>query len=327
MSVFHNIYKSKLDEYYKTLEKKEQSEKFFLFQEFYSTVTGTFKWGNIPKANLYYQPEKYLFWWGQCAFFKDDNGEFKIFPCYPSGELLENGLYSKWVIIAENGKSWIKNYDEIEICFANTLHLPSCIATQEMVNKCTYALEAVDTGLRRAIASNIIDTDDESVMKMLTEYLKDSNTFPLFKLVQNGGFKTNLQLTKLFDNRENDVLALWDIFVRYRNMFLTSRGINNVEIQKKERLTQAEGGANDEFVRYSMLDSEWELRKDFEHRVLEHFNYNLEIELRRDRMTVYELELSNSEKVEAMEMENLKGVNLGNPNMESEVKENESENE
>lgn len=327
MSVFHNIYKEKLDKYYEDLEKKEQGERFFIFQEFYSTVTSTFRWSKVPKTNLFYQPEKYLFWWGQCAFFKDDDGEFKIFPCYPAGTLLENGLYDKWTIIAENGKTWIKDYKDIEICFANTLHLPSCISTQEMVKKCTYALESVDTALRRAISPNVFSCADDNTMKMLTDYLKDSNTFPLFKIVNNEGFsKEAISLFKMFDNRENDVLALWDVFVRYRNMFLTSRGINTVEIQKKERLTEAEGGANDEFVRYSMLDSEWELRKDFKNRVKEHFDYDLDIELRRDRPTVYELELTNDEKIEAMEMENLKGVNLGN-NVESEEKENESETE
>lgn len=312
MSVFHNIYKTKLDDYYKSLKQEEKEQKFFIFQEFYSTVVGTYTWDKLPKDTLIYQPEEFLFWWGQMAFF-EDNGEYKIFPCFPSGNLRENGLYDKWNIIAPNGKNWIKNYDEIEICFANNLRVPSYLSTSEMIDKCNYALKAVDTALKRAIAPNVFSCADEKTMKMLTDYLGDSNSLPLFKIAFNEGFnKEHLKLFKMFDNKENDILALWDVYVRYRNMFLSSRGISNIEIQKKERLTEAEGGANDEFVRYSMLDSEFDLRKDFIKRVKCHFNYELICELNRDRQTVYELTLSNEDKTEAMEMETLKGVNLGN---------------
>lgn len=312
MSVFKNIYKTKLDDYYKSLKQDDRQQKFFIFQEFYSTATGTYTWSNLPKNTLVYQPEEFLFWWGQMAFFKEDD-DFKLFPCFPAGTLLENGLYDKWNIIAPNGKNWIKDYSDIEICFANNLRVPTYLSTQEMVDKCNYALKAVDTALKRAIAPNVFSCADEKTMKMLTDYLSDENSLPLFKMAFNEGFnKEQLKLFKMFDNKENDILALWDVYVRYRNMFLSSRGISNVEIQKKERLTEAEGGANDEFVRYSMLDSEFDLRKDFINRVKKHFDYELTCELNRDRQTVYELTLSNEDKTEAMEMENLKGVNLGN---------------
>ena len=96
-------------------------------------------------------------------------------------------------------------------------------------------------------------------------------------------------------------------------------GINNVEVQKRERLTQAEGSGNDEYVRYTLLWDLFDNRRTFVDNVKEKFNHELEFELNRDIQTVYQLDIQtvyqltvdNDQKIADALIEITKGSNIG----------------
>lgn len=309
MSVFHNIYKQNIEDKYAQIKKETQASFFTIWQSYISTVISTFNWKNLPKDVLIRQPEEALCYWGRIGFFKEGE-EYKIFPAYPSGELLENGKYSKYYMVARNGKQYMRDYDDVEICYNNFNIIPSIFLINELANKSAYALQSVDVSLERAMQPPILTVENEAQFKVLSEALdKEKNKMP-FRITYSEMVEGKTGLHHIFDNRANDVLALWDVYVRYRNLFYTTFGINNVEIQKRERLTEAEGSGNDEITRYTLLFDMYEQRTDFCKRVKEKFGYNLEVEINRDSATVYQLNLENSDKITDTKINISKGANL-----------------
>lgn len=311
MSVFHNIYKPQFDESLKDIRENMSDSLFTTWFTYYLTVISTFTWGNLPKPTLLWQPEQYLTYNGKFAFFEHENS-YKILPCMPSGNLLENGQYSMYTMIARNGETYIRNIEDVEICYCNSLRFPTLAIIQELADKSNNALLAVDTALARARQPKIIGCEDESVVTKISNAINNKdNANKLALVTDNEGIGDNqLSLTQLFDNRADDVLALWDVHVRYRNLFYSTFGVDNVEIQKRERLTEAEGSGNDEIVRYSLLTDMYKCRKDFIDRVKEHYNYEMALEINRDIATVYNIETPNAQKLKDQNTVISKGANL-----------------
>ena len=241
-------------------------------------------------------PEESLCMSGRLAFFKDGD-EFKMFPCFMGGALEENGEFTKYNIIARNGKTWLKDREEIEICYNNSMRLPSAFNIFELGEKASYALRSVETALERSMLAPIVVGEDNSQLKFIADALdKEKNLKPFLLALKNAYSKGDNKVIQFFDNSKEDVLARWDVFVRFRNLFYTTFGVNNIEIMKKERLTESEGSGNDEITRYTLLQDMIDQRRDFCKRVKEKFNYDLDFYVNRDSVTVYETSLTNEEK-------------------------------
>lgn len=317
MSVFHNLYDAKIQEITNEVEQEKRGTLFAIWYSYYSTVVSTFQLGNLPKYTLNWQPEDYLFYTGLVGFIKNkgdfkDDAEYKILPCFGSGRLLSNGEYSEYTLFTKNGETYIRPREEIALCYNNNQRIPSSILVSEFAQKSSYALEAVDTSLRRSMLPSVWECESESDLQTaLSLHDKDKTLRPYVVTMSDGLSKKSINVVHPFDNRNYDVLAQWDIYVRYRNLFYTTFGINNVEIQKRERLTEAEGSGNDEITRYTLLKEMYARRMDFVDEVKEKFNYTLTLEINRDSATVYEIRLTNDEKIENVETDLLKGVNYG----------------
>lgn len=293
------------------MEKIQKAEHFknvatdnFLRQLFYTTVIGSFGYeGDIPKfigADPDYI-EECLFYGGTIAYFKhtQGDGEYYIANCYPAGILMKNGLYDRYTIIFRNGETFIYKYEEIEICFNNTFKIPSIITVNEIIEKCLRSLRSVDMSLIKASMPNLLACEDETRLTQLMEKLTKSYEMvdPL-SVVSGDWVENEVKKVELYDNRAQDILALWDIFVRYKNLFFTTFGINNVEISKTERLTQAEGQSNTEITRYGLFNDMYSHRVDWCNRIKNHFGKELKCVINRNVDTVVELNLTTEEKIQ-----------------------------
>lgn len=317
MSTYHNIYEENIQkENANLLIDKRQNDSFLLIN-FFNTVISSFTWQNLPKTILKRMPEEQLCFSGRTAFFIDDNGEYKIYPCFMSGALLENGEYESYQIIARNGKTWQRKREDIEICYNNSLCVPSAPSIFTLADQASYALRAVRSSLRRSMLPKVITGNTNEALSALSDMLDDELNLKPFRVAFNSAISKNEnEVIDFFDNSKEDVLAKWDVFVRYRNLFYTTFGINNIEIMKKERLTESEGSGNDEITRYTLLNDMISCRQDFCDRVKERFNYDLSFEVNRDSMTVYETQLDNDEKIDNIEIDLQKGVNYADGQQE-----------
>ena len=302
MSVFSKIYEDKIQEIKNEELKRNKDTSVFINNICMTTVISSFEWENVPKLIRQIPDfiEESLFFFGQMGGFINDNGEFEILPCTRNGSLLENGLSSQYTLYYRNGKTVIKKYEDIELLFNNWSVTPSFIYVDEIAEKMTNALRAVDSALDRAKVPPLICSSKEELTNIITTALNNAykNLTPYAIVNLSSAIAENITRIPLYDDKEQGIINLWDIFVRYKNLFFTTYGINNVEISKQERLTMAEGSANTEITRFGVFNDMYKHRKEFCKRVKEHFNYDLKVEINRNMDTVVELNMDNKEKIE-----------------------------
>ena len=302
MSVFSKIYEDKIQEIKNQEIQRNKDTSAFLTNVCYTTVISSFKWKNVPKMIRQIPDfiEESLFFFGQMAGFMNDKGEFEVLPCTRNGSLLENGLSSQYTLYYRNGKTLIKNLDDIELLFNNWNVLPSVIFVEDICTKMINALRAVDSAIDRAKVPPIIFSTKEELTNIISSALSNAynNNLPYAVANISSAIADNITRIAMYDDNEQGILNLWDVFVRYKNLFFTTYGVNNVEISKRERLTMAEGSSNTEITRYGVFYDMYEHREDFCVRVKEHFNYDLEVEINRNMDTVVELTMDTDDKIE-----------------------------
>lgn len=304
MSVFSKVYEEQMAKIEEHEQFRNKQTYMFIRQLFTTMVISSFEWdGEIPdfiKTNPDFIEES-LFGAGKIAAC-EHNGERLIAPCYANGTLSKSGLYSNYTLIFRNGEMLIKPREEVELCFNNCFHAPSRIMVDEMIENCVRALRAVDTSLLRAQLPAIFALGDETkIATMVSEIDKSYKMNKPYSLISGDWLKDELKKFDVYDNRATDILALWDVFVRYKNLVFTTFGVNNVEITKTERLTLQESQSNTEITRYGMFNDMFKHRKDFCERVKNHFGWNLTVNVNRNYDTVTELNMTPEDKMEMQE--------------------------
>lgn len=298
-SVFHNIYTSQ----YAGAVSNVAEEDFGAIATFrllcLETVLNTFTWTNLPKDCLPYSPERYACWWSMFAMFKDDSGELKLFPAYPSGMLKENGQYDRYTIVAMNGKNWTVSRDEIALCYNNTLGTPSIGIINELADKMANALRAVDCALERSMMPVVFQTAEPEDFKTLSGlYDGIKNKLP-FRVMQSESVISDIKtINDTFDIHKYDILALFDVFTKYRNLFYQTFGINTLNVLKKERVTTDEATADEGTTTFTLLDGMFSRREEFCKEAKEKFGSDISFEINRGASTKYTLTTTDTEQIE-----------------------------
>lgn len=318
MSVFHNIYTQKYEESAVYQANKKFAEDFNFFDTALTTVVNSISWKNLPDEKLpYFMPELFLQYSGRIARY-EEKGQGKLHPCFPNGQLDENGEFTSYTIVKPNGDTLTRKAEDIEVCFNNCFKMPYVYKIAQFSDKMSYAVRAVDTALAKACMPTIALFDTPEQLKKYDIFSNPETAMrPFVAMLKEGLVPKELETIDIYDSSKVDVLALWDVYVRYRNLFYTTFGINNVEVQKKERLTEAEGSGNDEITRYSLLDDMFKQRTDFVDRCKKHFGDSMELEINRDIATVFELSADNATKLELAKLDFTKGTNPAESNEES----------
>lgn len=288
-SVFHNIY---TQQYEKGLSNVLE-ENCVVVSTFrllcLETVLNMFVWKNLPPDTLPYMPERYACWWGSFAAFTDD-GELKIFPAYPSGSLLENGQYSSYNIVAMNGKKWLRDRDEIALCYNNTLSTPSIGLINELADKMSTALRAVDCALERSLVPTVFSTPNPEDFKTLSGlYDKIKNQLP-FRVMQSQNGLTDVKvINDAFDSSRYNVTMMYDVFTKYRNLFNQIFGINALSVIKRERLTSGELTGGEEQASFTLINGMYERRKEFCKECKDKFNSDIDFDISRGAAEIYHI--------------------------------------
>ena len=306
-SVFHNVY---LDKYEET-QRQESYERFSVSQRvlltYIDTVISSFKWNGVDNLP-FFMPERFLLYSGRVGVFEYE-GKPVLYPIYPAGELMGDGEYSAYTAIFPNGKSIRLNREDVVIIFGNSLKLPLYGIVQDFANKSSFALCAVDSALKRAIIPPMISVDSDEQLKTMLECESPEKLLKTIAVLYNKGTygDKGVQRVNIFDNRETDVLSLWDVFSRYDRMFYRTFGVSTVGIQKNERLTEAESTGEEEMTRYTIFQDMYNCRKIGIEEANKRFGTNIEIEIMRDNKSIFELTQDNQEKIDVYKIESSKG--------------------
>lgn len=314
MSVFQNLYTSNYEKIEKENRIAQYYEGFNFFDNCMTSVLRTFRWGHLPDEKMPRFYPEFMYQCGGSVGFTEDSKDFCLYAAYPQGKMLDSSTFDSYLFVTPSGRTFTRKADDCVIGYNNCFRMPYVYKIEQLSQKMARAIMAVDASLDRAIFPVILNTTDESQLSAFEEYNGTPNFYKKLKtylIALKGKFKDgDVEPVNLFDNSKNDILALWDVYVRYRNLFASMFGINNVEVQKRERLTQAEGSGNDEYVRYTLLWDMFDNRRTFVEQVKEKYGYELEFELNRDIQTVYQLTVDNDQKIADALIEITKGSNV-----------------
>ena len=309
-SVFKNVYLTK----YENMKAQEHMEQFSVSMRvlltYMSTIISTFKWKNVTNVP-FFMPEKFLLYSARLGAFKYNN-EVVIYPIYPAGKLMDDGEYDAYTAIFPNGFTVRLKREDVAIIFGNSLKLPIYPILQDFANKSSFALCAVDCALKRAMLPPLVSVDsDDQLNKILEIETPEKLLSTICAMVKENGYgSSSMERVPVFDNRETDVLSLWDVFSRYDRMFYRTFGISTVGIQKNERLTEAESTGEEEMTRYTLFQDMYNCRKYGIEEANKKFGTNFEIEIMRDDKSVFEITMDNEKKVELREIEASRGSNI-----------------
>lgn len=304
MSVFEKLYAEQFKKSEENAKLLKYYEDFNYYDNYLSAVVNTFTWRNLPDETLPpFTLEQFFVYAGTVGMVHDkkENGNpLRIYPAFGQGKLLPNGKWSKYLFIRPDGIQFFAPIEECVIGYNNSMKLPDYFKILQFAKKTSLAHRAVDKALLKAIMPSLVQASDEAMIKQMGEIEENPELcLKMFFATMKGKFDTKaFETAELFDNTKIDVLALWDVCVRYRNLFYTTYGINNVEIQKRERLTEAEGAGNDEITRYTLLDDKYKRRCEFRDECNKTFGTDIQFDLNRDISTVYQMQLDNDDKIE-----------------------------
>lgn len=232
-----------------------------LFYHYSLLATNRFKWENLPDGVRSEHIEENLYHHGQVLFFDDDELGLLTLPCSSNGQLNVYGEPKEFTVWGVNyNKTGIKEDDSVRIK-ANDLCFPQVLQVAHYTNLLDEIEKTMEMNLEQQRFPFIIPTTKKNELSMKNYYKKvDEGEKAIFvdeKLSEspNEGIKVlNTQapylLTDLQFHKEKTV-----------NELLTILGINNLAVNKRERLVTGEVEVNNENI-------EMNLQTEYKNRLL-----------------------------------------------------------
>ena len=270
---------------YITYADTRNSEVFWYnFNRLKLKAISMFEWVNLPKEIDERYLELMLCQNGYVCFFKDqlvpDVDTYFALQCTLGGRFNVYNIPTVYQIYTASGYNTRRTAEDSVIIYNNLLHSP----TVPLLMYHAYNIANVE----RTIEINL-----NQLKRPYIFLVPENQRYTFIKLVNDiknnqdviiGNKDLNLDnLNPINTITPNNTLDLYTLKKRYYNEALTDMGINNLNVDKKERLVSDEVSSNDEDVlinRNSMLYA----RKMACKQINEMFGLNIDVKFRNDFM-------------------------------------------
>jgi len=226
-----------------------------------------FEWINLPESMNATYLEMTLYYMGQCALLKDENYGFINTKAVANGKLNIYGLPTNLNCFSyeyhTNRKLYtgIKDneYDSCILVKNNADRLPTA-PTLELFAKRLYEAERTcDVNVKAQKTPLILRGDENSLLTLKNLYVKYDGNEPVIIADKNQLGKEVVEAVSteapvVFDKLMIYKMQIW-------NEALTYLGINNVAVEKKERLVESEATGNNELINLN-LEARLNVRKE-----------------------------------------------------------------
>lgn len=241
-----------------------------------------FKWNNLPNGMDERWIERYLFNEGKCVFFKDREYGFMVAKCAPFGNL---NYYDEPTLVTPVATNWSKrvaleNEKECVIIRNNDIMLPTAHSIKLFAMRLANVTRTIDVNINAQKTPILIKGSQRQQQTLINLYRKWSGNEPVIYGDKN--LEANAELTVLnteapivFPQLQIQKHAEW-------NEAMTFLGINNANMDKRERLVDDEVQANNEQIDVS-ADVFLKARERACERINEVFSLNISVERRSDK--------------------------------------------
>ena len=233
-----------------------------LRQQYFDIATAIFKWNNLPPEIPIRYPERWLYQNGMCAFTRVNDSD--VFVCLPvATESIQKNAYgepSAWRVVAMgdlagvmNGKTFDEKNSVLirnDACYRPSLPYVDVLIKQMVNTELTMRMN-----LNAQKNPMWIKTSDENA-------LQNKNTFMEFYECQPVFFKDSTAPELEFYNPGIPFIGseIADIYNIYDQRILSFLGLDNSNIDKKERLVVAEAESKNDKI-FSIRTNRLEQRK------------------------------------------------------------------
>jgi hypothetical protein len=236
-----------------------------------------FKWNNLPNGIDEKWIERWLFSEGQCVFFKDKNLGYMVAKVTPNGEI---NFYDEPTKVRPYGTNYIgnvlKNDEECVIIRNNDIMLPTAFTIKLFALRLADISRTIDINIHAQKTPNLIKCSEKQRISLKQLYKQWSGNEPVI-------FADNELNNETFDVLDTEAPIVFDKLQIQKHEILnecyTFLGINNANMNKRERLVDDEVQANNEQIMYS-ADVMLKARERACERINEIFGLNISVELR-----------------------------------------------
>ena len=254
-----------------------------------------FEWENLPDTMNAIYLEMCLYYFGQCAFLKDEEYGFINTKAVSNGKLNIYGLPTSLNCFSYEYSQTRKLYtgindNEYDSCILvrnNAERLPTA-PTLELFAKRLYEAERTcDTNVKALKTPLMLRGDEKALLTLKNLYLKYDGNEPVIIADKQQIGKDVVEVV------DTEAPVIFDKLMIYKmqiwNEALTYLGINNVAVEKKERLVESEATGNNELINLN-LDARLQVRKQACKEFNEYFklegNSKIDVKVRSDLYNV-----------------------------------------
>lgn len=240
-----------------------------------------FKWNDLPNNMDERWIEKYLFNSGKCIFYKDPNMGYMVAGLAQQGGINCYGDPTTVYPVAENyvyrGEQLINN-DNCYIIRNNDLMLPEFPIVRQYAFKLTNIDRAIDVNIEAQKTPTIVRCSDKQRLSLKNAINQRKDNEPVIWTADNSNITDLISTLEL-----NPPMVFKDLQIQKHmilNEVFTDFGINNANMDKKERMVANEVEANNEQVKASE-DVMLKVREEACKQINRIFGANISVERRQ----------------------------------------------
>jgi len=239
---------------------------------------------------------------GRAVFFKDDELGYLALRVNPNDKFNVYMLPTKLICYSfEYNKE--KDFDDVVYIMNNNLEKP----TLETIRLFAYRLYEVEATINVNLLAQktpvLIEGDTKTILTLKNVYMQYSGNTPF--IFGNKGYDLSNRLSVLNTNAPYLIDKLTLHKHEIWNECLTFLGINNTNVDKRERLITDEVNSNNELINY-YLNCFYKTRKDACERINKKYGLNIQVKLNKDVLDLLDIDekdVTEYQKKEVIENE------------------------
>lgn len=250
-----------------------------LLERYFNIYMNRFEYTNLPEEIPQDIIDRSIFWYRNCCFFKNSVLGFVALPPAMRADLNVYWRPTKWSVIGGNGfHEELNEKNSVLIWNDNARTVPYWHIITE-VKRMANLIQTTDININAQKTPFISGGEKDQLLTAANMYEQiTGNKMVLFlskkqsqQLKDTTVFQTGVQFKGLEFEREIQIIE---------NKILTYLGINNVNVEKRERLVTDEANANTELTQLN-LDIALQVRRDCIEQINKMFGTSIGVELRK----------------------------------------------
>lgn len=261
--------------------------KMLLYNYYKNLATQVFVWENLPRGIESRHIEEFLFEYTQVAFYKHKDYGLICLPCSYSGKINIYGDPTRVFVFSINGEL---NDDMETDEVVRILDNPHLVNIKQYVNHYVEMMNDVQkckrANLRKQIKPYYIvatEKNKNTVKTIVDDYTNGEDVVIIDKNLSDGDFD-GLKLLSANVEYLVDKLRIEEKACEYD--LLTFLGINNNNVEKKERMLVNEVDSNNEFLLLN-LGIRFKQRIIAVNEINERYGLNVKVSINRDYLSMF----------------------------------------